>query len=122
MKYKVDLNNLEKVNNFVNCMQSIPYETYLCSGRYVVDAKSIVGIFGLDLSKPIELVVDAYEVFYKYIYDLLADICICKKCGKNKCIVGNNRLIHADIASIQRNLEKLGYKTNIREDSIEIFW
>ena len=53
MKYKVDLNNLEKVNNFVNCMQSIPYETYLCSGRYVVDAKSIVGIFSLDLSKPI---------------------------------------------------------------------
>ena len=58
----------------------------------------------------------------KLLNDLLADICICKKYGKNKCIVGNNRLIHADIASIQRNLEKLGYKTNIRDDGIEIFW
>lgn len=57
----------------------------------------------------------------KLLNDLLVDICICKKYGKNKCIVGNNRLIHTDIASIQRNLEKLGYKTNIREDSIEIF-
>ncbi len=69
MKYKVNLNNLEKVNNFVNCMQSIPYETLLHSGRYVVDAKSIVGIFSLDLSKPIELEVIADETFSNYIHN-----------------------------------------------------
>lgn len=69
MKCKVNLNNLEKVNDFVNCMQGIPYKTYLYSGRYVVDAKSIVGIFSLDLSKPIELEVVVDEVFSKYIYN-----------------------------------------------------
>ena len=69
MKCKVNLNNLEKVNDFVNCMQGIPYKTYLYSGRYVVDAKSIVGIFSLDLSKPIELEVVVDEVFSKYMYN-----------------------------------------------------
>ena len=111
MKYKVDLNNLEKVNNFVNCMQSIPYETYLCSGRYVVDAKSIVGIFSLDLSKPIELQVDADEVFYKYIYNKIQPFVIPE--GEEKEVVEYREKLtkmyesYADLTSnIDKNIEK----------------
>jgi len=58
----------------------------------------------------------------KLLNDLLADICVCKKCGKNRCIVWNNQLIHADLASVQRNLEKLGYIVYIQENKIEIRW
>lgn len=51
----VMLDTITKVKDFVNQLLAIPYEVDLVSGRYVIDAKSIMGIFSLDLSKPIEL-------------------------------------------------------------------
>ena len=39
-------------------MQTIPEETMLKSGKYAVDAKSIMGVFSLDLSKPITLEIE----------------------------------------------------------------
>lgn len=52
------LNTVDKVKNFVNITTKFPFDVCLKSGRYTVDAKSIMGIFSLDLVKPIELVVD----------------------------------------------------------------
>ena len=52
---KVSLNSIEKVKKFVNTVSKYDTEFDLVSGRYVIDAKSIMGIFSLDLSKPIEL-------------------------------------------------------------------
>lgn len=52
---KVILNSMEKVKEFVNLMSDIDGNIDLVSGRYVVDAKSILGIFSLDLSKPIHI-------------------------------------------------------------------
>lgn len=49
------LNTIDKVKSFVNDISKFNYDFDLVSGRYVVDAKSIMGIFSLDLSKPIEL-------------------------------------------------------------------
>ncbi|HEY8390489.1 MAG TPA: HPr family phosphocarrier protein [Clostridia bacterium] len=43
------------VKDFVNTVSKYTVETDLKSGRYTVDAKSILGIFSLDLSKPITL-------------------------------------------------------------------
>ena len=43
------------MKSFVNDISKFNYDFDLVSGRYVVDAKSIMGIFSLDLSKPIEL-------------------------------------------------------------------
>ena len=40
---------------FVNIVMRYDFDIDLVSGRYAVDAKSIMGIFSLDLSKPIEL-------------------------------------------------------------------
>ena len=40
---------------FVNVLMKFGYDIDLVSGRYIVDAKSIMGIYSLDLTKPIEL-------------------------------------------------------------------
>ncbi len=50
---KISLEMAQKVKEFVNITQSYAQEILLKSGKYVVDAKSILGIFSLDLSQPI---------------------------------------------------------------------
>jgi phosphotransferase system HPr-like phosphotransfer protein len=52
---KISLNSIDKVENFVNDITRFDSDFDLVSGRYVIDAKSIMGIFSLDLSKPINL-------------------------------------------------------------------
>ena len=52
---KVRLNSIEAVRNFVEIVRKFEGEIDLSSGRYVVDAKSIMGIFSLDLMNPITL-------------------------------------------------------------------
>ena len=51
----ISLNSIDKVKNFVNLINRYDNDFDLVSGRYVIDAKSIMGIFSLDLSKPIAL-------------------------------------------------------------------
>lgn len=55
MKYNINLNELSKVKEFVAVTQNLVEPVILRSGEYVVDAKSILGILSLDLSKPVEL-------------------------------------------------------------------
>ena len=52
---KISLNSIDKVKAFVNDVTRFNTEFDLVSGRYVIDAKSIMGIFSLDLSKDIDL-------------------------------------------------------------------
>ena len=52
---KISLNSIDKVKTFVNVINRFDAEFDLVSGRYVIDAKSIMGIFSLDISKPIDL-------------------------------------------------------------------
>ena len=49
------IDSIEKVKAFVNEIAKFNCDFDLISGRYVIDAKSIMGIFSLDISKPIEL-------------------------------------------------------------------
>ena len=58
---KISLNSIDKVKAFVNDVTKFDTDFDLVSGRYVIDAKSIMGIFSLDLSKPIVLNVHADE-------------------------------------------------------------
>lgn len=58
---KISLNSIDKVKDFVNDISKFDVDFDLVSGRYVIDAKSIMGIFSLDLSKPIELNIHADE-------------------------------------------------------------
>ncbi len=50
---QISLQMASQVKTFVNVVQKYPFDIELKSDRYVVDAKSILGIFSLDLSKPI---------------------------------------------------------------------
>jgi phosphocarrier protein HPr len=53
--FNIELSTIEKVKQFVGLVARYPYDMDLISGRYTVDAKSIMGIFSLDLGKPIKL-------------------------------------------------------------------
>ena len=55
----ISLNSIDKVKSFVNEITKYDYDFDLVSGRYVIDAKSIMGIFSLDLSKSIDLNIHA---------------------------------------------------------------
>ena len=65
----IKLSLAENVKTFVNMVNRYPYDMDLRSGRHVVDAKSILGIFSLDLSKPITL-----EVYSDECDDLITDL------------------------------------------------
>lgn len=58
---QISLNSIDKVKSFVNDITKFNYDFDLVSGRYVIDAKSIMGIFSLDLSKPIDLNIHATD-------------------------------------------------------------
>ena len=61
------LNTVEKVKGFVNTVSPLDGDFDLVSDRYVVDAKSIMGIFSLDLMKPLCLNIHNDDVAEKVI-------------------------------------------------------
>lgn len=65
----INLKLAENVKNFVQIVSKYDYDIDLRSGRYVVDAKSILGIFSLDLSRPVVL-----EIYTDDAANLLADL------------------------------------------------
>ena len=56
---KININTINDVKNFVSIVSRCDYDVDIVSGRYAIDAKSIMGIFSLDLSKPIDLSIHA---------------------------------------------------------------
>jgi phosphotransferase system HPr-like phosphotransfer protein len=65
--FNISLKSITDVKDFVNIVNKYDFDIDLTSGRYVVDAKSIMGIFSLDLSKPIK--VDVHEDDCDKFYD-----------------------------------------------------
>ncbi len=66
---QISLKMASSVKDFVNIVSKYPYEIDLRCGRYVVDAKSILGIFSLDLSNPIVV-----EIHSDNCDDLIAEL------------------------------------------------
>lgn len=66
---QISLQMASSVKEFVNIVQKYAYDIDLRSDRYVVDAKSILGIFSLDLSKPINV-----EIHSDTCDDLIAEL------------------------------------------------
>ena len=70
---QISLNSIDKVKSFVNTITKYDNDFDLVSGRYVIDAKSIMGIFSLDLSGSLKLLADTEdaaaidEAFQKFI-------------------------------------------------------
>lgn len=52
---KVQFRGLESVKNFVNILTHFNNEFDIVDQRYVIDAKSIMGLFSLDLTRPLDL-------------------------------------------------------------------
>ena len=70
---RISLNSIDKVKSFVNDLTKYDVDFDLVSGRYVIDAKSIMGIFSLDLSRPLRLEIEDWKEEYaavveKYLY------------------------------------------------------
>ncbi len=58
-EYVIKLNSIDEVKAFVALTNNCAFDIDLMSGRYAIDAKSIMGIFSLDLSKPLKMIVHA---------------------------------------------------------------
>ena len=73
--FNIRLSTIEEVRNFVNNVSKYDYEIDLKSGRYVVDAKSIMGIFSLDLLNKIEVTVhsDACDALMEELKPFIVD-------------------------------------------------
>ena len=55
-KTEIILSSIQDVRDFVNIVILVDYDVDLAQGRYIIDAKSIMGIFSLDLMKPIGII------------------------------------------------------------------
>lgn len=75
--FTVMLSSINDVKKFVNAAVSRPYDIDVVSGRYIIDAKSIMGIFSIDLSKPVRVEVHGtgkdVENFRSDIADFIVD-------------------------------------------------
>lgn len=58
-EYVIKLNSIDEVKEFVALTNKCTFDIDLMSGRYAIDAKSIMGIFSLDLAKPLKMIVHA---------------------------------------------------------------
>lgn len=57
----IKLNSIDDVKEFCGLTNNCKFDVDVLSGRYAVDAKSIMGIFSLDLTKEVEIVVHAND-------------------------------------------------------------
>lgn len=61
VKKKISLNSIDKVKRFVKIAERYECDIDLASERYIVDGRSIMGIFSLNLSRPIDMTIHADE-------------------------------------------------------------
>ena len=59
---KVVLDNVNKVQEFVNTCAKFNFDVYMKSGRYIINAKSIMGVLSLNLSNPVDVKPDTTDI------------------------------------------------------------
>ena len=64
----IKLNSIEKVKNFVNQVSTFDCDVDILYGRYIIDATSIMGIFSLDLTNPVTVLIhtDDYDELKRF--------------------------------------------------------
>lgn len=60
-EFKIILNGIDKVKVFINIVSKYPFDIEIISGRYIIDAKSIMGIFSLDITKSVRLCINSED-------------------------------------------------------------
>jgi len=72
---KMNLNSVESVKEFYNASNRLIGDVFIQSGRYIIDGKSVMGIFSLDLSKPVHVYFEIepskedFEIFRQWIIE-----------------------------------------------------
>ena len=61
VKHFVDVASKETVGEFVNAANKCDFDIDICYNRYVIDAKSFLGVYGLDFTKPLTVSYDGYN-------------------------------------------------------------
>lgn len=74
--FSVKLPSVGKVKGFVSDMSRIEGDVLLLAGKYVIDAKSIMGIFSLDLSNPLQLQIEEWKEEYMSVIEKYLDVSI----------------------------------------------
>ena len=74
MRFNIELRTIDEVKKFCDYALDIKSDMYLRQGRYIVDAKSIMGVFSLDLLDELEFIIeepkDDFYDFFKKIRDM----------------------------------------------------
>ncbi len=70
----IKLESIDQVKTFVNEVSGIDCDVLLRSGKFIIDAKSIMGIFSLDLMRPVKVEVEDWDekymdIFMKYLVE-----------------------------------------------------
>lgn len=61
IKRSIKFSSVNEIKDFVNLTMVQPFDIDLMAGRYVVDAKSILAVFGLDLDSEVTIVIHAED-------------------------------------------------------------
>ena len=102
---QISLNSIDKVKSFVNAITQFEFDFDLISGRYVIDAKSIMGIFSLDLSKPIDLAIHAESNMDEIMEKILADISFDASEKRGSTLVIDREHVVAQLADVRADAE-----------------
>jgi phosphotransferase system HPr-like phosphotransfer protein len=71
--FSIQLLSIADVKRFVDISSVQPFDIDIVSGRYIIDAKSILGIYSLDLTKPITVEVHGTEEDGRLLFELLKE-------------------------------------------------
>ena len=69
----ISLTQVSQVKRFINLAEQVPFDVDVVSGRYTVNARSMLGIYNLDLSRPIQVLIhsDDCEEFKKSLAEFI---------------------------------------------------
>ena len=62
----------DKVQHFVNVASKCAFDIDISYNRYIVDAKSFLGVYGLDLRRPLKVSYDGYDSDFEELLQRLA--------------------------------------------------
>lgn len=70
MLYRIKVNSIDKVKRFNKTCNKYEFPIYIISGRYVVDGKSIMGLFSLDLTQILTMEVENFPNTDKFLDEI----------------------------------------------------
>lgn len=76
MKIKIQFKSIQDVKKYISLTDNIDENIDILDGHYIIDGKSIMGIFSLDLSKPLYIEINTTEDRFKNICEILKEFIV----------------------------------------------